>query len=64
MGAQGITGVGQTLIDISLTAWTHITWLADTFVSIYLFYTGAPMKTGLSKAVLFIKFTQQALGSW
>lgn len=64
VGAQRITGVGQTLIDISLTARTHITWLAVTFVSIYLFYTGAPMETGTSKAVLFIKFTQQALRSW
>lgn len=64
VGAQRITGVGQTLIDISLTARTHITWLAVTFVSIYLFHTGAPMETGTSKAVLFIKFTQQALRSW
>lgn len=58
--AHWIAGLGETLIDVSFTSWSHISWPALTFVAINSIKASSTMMAGTFKAFIDIVFTQNA----
>lgn len=55
--AHWITWLGETLVDISFTTGSYISWPALTFIAIHSIKASSPMVAGTFKALIDIMFT-------
>jgi hypothetical protein len=61
---MAIAGIGQTLVDIPLTAWSCKTWRALALKSAHPVNTDTTVVAGTFIALVHIDFTEFAPGAW